>query len=254
MKRKCKICGEVTKDDRLIVCPECGASFSNGEPDRALLTPQQEKYIIGKIWKKHWKFLFGGFSILTVISVALLVFALIKAYNTGTAYLEKTLVKNISNEFEQPRIKQTIEDVAKSEARDVITNQINPIVEDFRAQIEKVKPPTLSLSGRKIRKLESGYKITLQFTPSKNEPLGIIIFQASIYDDSDVQIVDFWPSGGAFSSGKDSKKIASDGKKARLAYSLLSVGRPKFDLTVSGKARIRIEGNYLENAIIFSLE
>ncbi len=254
MKRKCKICGEVTKDDRLIVCPECGGSFSNGESDRALFTPQQEKYIISKIWKKHWKFLFGGFSILTIISVALLVFALIKAYTAGTVYLEKTLVNNISKEFEQPRIKQTIEEVAKSEARDVITNQVNPIVENFRAQIEKVKPPTLSLSSRETKKLESGYKITLQFTPSKNEPLGIIIFQASIDDDSDVQIVDFWPSGGAFISGKDSKKITSDGKKARLAYSLMSAGRPKFDLTLSGRARIKIEGNYLENEIIVSLE
>ncbi len=115
----------------------------------------------------------------------------------------------------------------------------------------QVNPPTLSLSGRKTKKLESGYKSTLQFTPSKND---ILIFHVSIDDDSDVQIVDLWPSGGAFIAGKYSKNIASDGKKARLSYSLTSGSRPKFDLTLSGRARIKIEGNYLENEIIVSLE
>ena len=122
----------------------------------------------------------------------------------------------------------------------ILTNQVNA--------------PTLSLSGRKTKKLESGYKSTLQFTPSNNGPLDILIFHASIDDDSDVQIVDFWPSGGAFIAGEYSKNIASDGKKARLSYSLTSGNRPKFDLTLSGRARIKIEGSYLENEIIVSLE
>jgi hypothetical protein len=122
----------------------------------------------------------------------------------------------------------------------ILTNQVNA--------------PTLSLSGHKTKKLESGYKSTLQFTPSNNGPLDILIFHVSIDDDSDVQIVDFWPSGGAFIAGEYSKNIASDGKKARLSYSLTSGNRPKFDLTLSGRARIKIEGSYLENEIIVSLE
>lgn len=130
--------------------------------------------------------------------------------------------------------------IASRKKEKILTNQVNP--------------PTLSLSGRKTKKLESGYKCTLQFTPSNNGPLDIIVFHASIDDDSDVQIVDFWPSGGAFIAGKYSKNIASGGKKARLAYSLMNGGRPKFDLTLSDRARIKIEGNYLENEIIVSLE
>jgi hypothetical protein len=130
--------------------------------------------------------------------------------------------------------------IASSKKEKILTNQVNP--------------PTLSLSGRKTKKLESGYKSTLQFTPSNNGPLDIIVFDASIDDDSDVQIVDFWPSGGAFIAGEYSKNIASDGKKARLSYSLTSGNRPKFDLTLSGRARIKIEGSYLENEIIVSLE
>ncbi len=130
--------------------------------------------------------------------------------------------------------------VRSSKKEKILTNQVNP--------------PTLSLSGRKTKKLESGYKSTLQFTPSNNGPLDIIVFHASIDDDSDVQIVDFWPSGGAFIVGENSKNIASDGKKAHLSYSLTSGNRPKFDLTLSRRARIKIEGKYLENEIIVSLE
>lgn len=134
----------------------------------------------------------------------------------------------------------SIKTITLIKEEEILTNQVNP--------------PTLSLSGRKTKKLESGYKSTLQFTPSKNGPLDILIFHVSIDDDSDVRIVDFWPSGGAFIAGPDSKNIASDGKKARLSYSLMSGSSPKFDLTLSGRARIKIEGNYLENEIIVSLE
>ncbi len=130
--------------------------------------------------------------------------------------------------------------IVSSKKENILTNQVNP--------------PTLSLSGRKTKKLESGYKSTLQFTTSKNVSLDVLIFHASIDDDSDVQIVDLWPSGGAFIAGKYSKNIASGGKKARLSYSLTSGSSPKFDLTLSGRARIKIEGNYLENEIIVSLE
>ncbi len=129
----------ITTDDRLVACPECGADFSSGEPDRNLLTPQQEKYIVSKIWKRLRKFLFGGFSILTVISVVFLVVALVKAYRSGTNYIENMLVTKITEEFEEPKIRKIMEQVAKAEARSVITNQINPIVKDFKAHISSLK-------------------------------------------------------------------------------------------------------------------
>jgi hypothetical protein len=252
MKRKCTTCGVITEDDRLIACPGCGANFSSGEPDRNLLTPQQEKYIVSKIWNKHWKFLFGGFSVLMIISVLLLVYAFVQAYRSGIDSIEKMLTTKIATEFEEPKIREVIEQVAKAEAQSVITNQINPTVEDFKARIDRVKPPALKLTSHDTEKLDTGYKITLQFTPSKNEPLGVIIFHASVDDDSDVRILDFWPSKGVFRHGKDSKKIEEDGKQALLRYSLLGVGRPSIDLTISGKARIKIQGNYLDEALLIT--
>ena len=135
MKRKCTVCNTVTTEDRLVACPECGAYFLSGEPDRTLLTPQQEKYIVAKIWKRHWKFLFGGFSVLTVISVALLAWALIGAYKSGTARLEKTLVDKVSKEFETAQIRAVVSNVAETKAEALLLEQIRPEVETFKTEV-----------------------------------------------------------------------------------------------------------------------
>ena len=153
----------------------------------------------------------------------------------------------------------TIDLIAESSAK------AQKLIENAKAEILEIKkqtaetaalasPPTLALTGKDIDDSNSKYKITLQFTSSKNKPLGAIMFFVTIIDDNSTKILNIWPSlkGGAFSTGKDSKKIDADGKKARLGYSLISVGRPTFDLTLSQKATIEIEGNYIENPITLS--
>ena len=138
-------------------------------------------------------------------------------------------------------------------------------VENAKAEILKIKkqvkeaaelasPPTLTLTGRDIEQGESNYKLTLQFTPSKNVPLGSIHFVVTVENNSDAKIINIWPSlkGGAFSSGKDSKQIDPAGKSAQLFYSLISNGRPTFDLTLSKKAAIKIEGNYIASPIFIN--
>lgn len=195
--------------------------------------------------------------------------------------VEKKVEILVAKQFEEPRIQETVKAVAADRAGTLMSEQIKPEVEKFKAEVavqfnelealgartrqleskitETIKlagPPTLALSGRDMENVDVGYRITLQFTPSKNEPLGTIMFLATVVDDSDIRILDFWPSikGGAFSTGKDSKKIREDGKQARLTYSLMSAGRPTFDLTLSGPGRLRIEGNYLSDAILVEPE
>jgi len=158
-----------------------------------------------------------------------------------------------------------------------IKTQVEGLLADSRAsheEIEKTKtevlaikkelvettalasPPTLQLAGREIKASDSGYKITLQFTPSKNEPLGSIVFVATIDDNSQTRILDFWPSplGAPSLTGDNSKAIEKDGRRGRLEFSQLSVGRPTFDLTVSGKARIKLEGNFLKDPVVLGPE
>jgi hypothetical protein len=148
------------------------------------------------------------------------------------------------------KVEELLLDSQKSQA------EILAINKQIEATAALAIPPTLTLTGKDTEVLTSGYKITLQFTPSKNEPLGSIVFVASIDDHSGAKILNFWPSikGGAFSSGDDSKKISADGKSAQLSYSLISMGRPTFDLTLTKKARIRIEGNYFKNPIVVDTE
>lgn len=259
MKRKCTVCHAVTTDDRLLACPECGADFVSGEPDRNLLTPQQERYIVSKIWRRHWKFLFGGFSVLTIISVVLLIVALVKAYNSGTAHLEETLVTRVAKEFEEPRIQKTVRDVAAERADEMMKKQIEPEVArakqelqdqlvDVQSAVDKIEemaaPPSLSLHERSITANAGVYAIAMRFKPSKTMPLGPVVFVAEIQDNSEAKILDFWPKGSGFMTGDRSKKIQDDGQSARLEYQLIGFGYPHIELKLSSPARVRILGNH----------
>ena len=153
MKRKCKICNTVTKEDLLIVCPECGADFNSGEPDRMLLTAQQEKYIVSKIWQKHWKLIFGGFSIIGVISLVLLFFTIVGLSKSATSHLEKILVDRVSKEFELPRIQVVVSNVATEQASYLMAEQITPEVTKFKADIA-IQLKELNSLVKKTRILE----------------------------------------------------------------------------------------------------
>jgi len=65
---------------------------------------------------------------------------LLGIYFKVTRYLETTLVTNISEQFQTPKIKNTVEEVAKNEANEILIKQVNPEVEQFKSQTgEKVK-------------------------------------------------------------------------------------------------------------------
>jgi len=107
------------------------------------------------------------------------------------------------------------------------------------------EPCKLAFLSKKIEKDDHGYRVTLRFKPSKNERLGLLAFSAALPVNTDKKILDFWPSSKSspFSSGKDSKKIAANGKYAILRYSLIGFGYPSIDLAVSGPTKVQIQGN-----------
>lgn len=73
-------------------------------------------------------------------------------------------------------------------------NRIIMLEEELAKTAAMAKPPTLSLSNSQITRTKSGYNANLQFVPSKNQPLGSILFIAAVIDNSEAQISDFWPS------------------------------------------------------------
>lgn len=121
---------------------------------------------------------------------------------------------------------------------------------------EKVKLNQIRLFSKKIERIGSGLRATVKFEPVKNEPLGQLIFGASLPIKSTAKILDFWPAteGGAFQTGGDSKKISEDGLAARLIYSLMGPGFPTVELTVSGPTPVTIEGNNGLETFTFQIE
>ena len=131
-------------------------------------------------------------------------------------------------------------------------NKSHRLQKDLDDTRKLAQPPTLTLHQHKTHTVGNTHTFTFQFLPSKNEQLGMISFVATIEQDGDAKIVDFWPSTNspAFSHGPQSKQITPDGRQARLTYSLLSAGPPVIDVTVEGRAPIRLEGNYMTNALV----
>jgi len=143
---------------------------------------------------------------------------------------------------------QTVKEIHEAKA------EILAIKKRLKGTIAPASRPTLKLTSQDTQTVHSNYCVTLQFTPSNNTPLESLEFTATVLDDSDARILNFWPSlkGGAFGSNKDSKRISRDGKRAHLSYAPLSLGKPIVDLTLSEKARIRIEGNCLKDPVVVS--
>ena len=127
-------------------------------------------------------------------------------------------------------------------------------------EIENTKklasPPTLVPRAKEINREEDGITLLLQFQSTKNQSLEKIIFYAEVEDGSTSKIIDFWPSlkGGAFSSGSNTKKIETNGKRGRLVYSLIGAGNPTFELKVSKATTVKITGNYMTEPFIVRIE
>lgn len=112
--------------------------------------------------------------------------------------------------------------------------------------MEMAAPSTLSLLSKEITKTDSGYRALLKFKPSKNQPLGQIVFLAKVADGFSAKITDFWPVlGPPFTTGPDSKKISDDGKDARLIYGLMAVGCPEVELKLSDAGKVLVSGNHV---------
>lgn len=125
------------------------------------------------------------------------------------------------------------------------SERISQLEIDLKRTESLAEPCKLVLHSKSMTKDEKGCRVTLLFRPTKNESLGLLDFGAALPVGSSERIRDFWPTQktSIFTAGEDSKKIADDGKSARLMYSLLSFGYPSVDLVVSGPTKVQIQGN-----------
>jgi len=155
------------------------------------------------------------------------------------------------------KIDEQHEVIMKKEKRiTVLEEEIEKLDHNISEVNKKAEPNKISLLSKNIEEKGEGYKITLKFKPTKNEPLGQIVLVAKLEKLSKAKILNFWPStaGGAFQSGKDSKQISDDGYSARLIYSLMGAGYPVVELTISAQTSILIEGNHGLGKFIINIE
>ncbi|MBU0519876.1 hypothetical protein KJ564_13170 [bacterium] len=102
------------------------------------------------------------------------------------------------------------------------------------------EPCKLILKSKSVEKVEDGYRLLLNFVPTKNEQFGFLDFTAVLPYNSSSKIIKIWPIG--FMSN-DSRKVSADGKSARLRYCLIGSVSPTIGILVSEPTRIQISGN-----------
>lgn len=108
--KKCKSCAVII-DSGLFLCPDCIAKQVKKEIRNSII-----------FWMSIISLIFG--------------IGLWQAYNHATKFMEKLLIERISKEFEQPRIKATVQEVAANEAKRLLQEQINPEVDKFKKETE----------------------------------------------------------------------------------------------------------------------
>ncbi len=135
MKRICPVCGARESDELLVACPNCGASYD----DESLIISRPELdaleiRVLKKLTRKVSRFVFGGFSVMTVVAVATLLFQFRSLWWAGVQRLQKTLNDRIAEEFQTKRIRDTVSDVADKEAKVLLRESLQPQIDNAVAE------------------------------------------------------------------------------------------------------------------------
>lgn len=126
--QKCKSCGKKISKG-LVLCPSCN---SPREEKELQLTSKQIKQIAKQVKKEFYKTLGFWIGILTLIFGV----SLYQIWQRAIDKIGYHLVDRINKEFEQPTIRETVKDVAKTAAKEMLTDEIQPEVIKFKAEIE----------------------------------------------------------------------------------------------------------------------
>jgi hypothetical protein len=135
MGRLCGSCHSKVDDDRLVACPNCGGVLTADAPRNNILQLEEKREIINEIWKRLWKWLIGGLSIIALGSFLHSGFTLDKLYNQGIEYVRGLLISRVEAEFQTEKISETVQRVAESQAKKMIKEEISPSIEAFQIEL-----------------------------------------------------------------------------------------------------------------------
>lgn len=198
--KTCHKCGNRIEDQRLISCPNCKALLTEHSAVPNSLSKEQEAQLLGSLWKRLLKYTIGGFSALAIISVITLFWSVKSAHKKATDWLAKDIRAKITEQFQEPKIADTVNRVASEKAEELLMNEIKPVQERFlhdvsvsREEVTSAKKAILALSQEleeerektlKIQKVVGprGIKGQNKFAKPLREYAGINVFLESIDD------------------------------------------------------------------------
>jgi vacuolar-type H+-ATPase subunit I/STV1 len=148
MERTCTECGKLF-NDKLAQCPFCGKlSTKSSEPS---LSSEQVKQLAKQVRKEFRN------SLIFWLGIASLIFGfgLLQAYRSAVGQMQEFFVQRISEEFQQPKIHETVQEVAVSTAQQILVEEIQPEVDKFKAESESAIQETKELVNATHSQLES---------------------------------------------------------------------------------------------------
>lgn len=137
-------CPEIGIDVALVACTRCGRSFRDSEialADQLRGLLDSEHALAASLEERTWRRLkrkVNNYSLAGAVAVGVLG---VLGIEISTYQAEQRIAKLIEDQlvvrFGEPRIRETLEDVAKREASDLIDGQIAPVVLASKAEIEE---------------------------------------------------------------------------------------------------------------------
>jgi hypothetical protein len=148
--RRCPTCHQLVDDDRLVACPnpQCPSRFSGTALPLPLSQDQVDRIVkavtddfsksgptLDKLAKPvAWRIFKNVHWWITLPVVYLALFGL--SYYRIQTGLQELLISRVAKQFEEPRIRDTFQEVANTKASELLTNEIQPAVTQFRADLQ----------------------------------------------------------------------------------------------------------------------
>ncbi len=167
INKRCPQCGRRPHDRLLVQCPDCRVAFVQEDQPYDGLTPEQLRLVARQIFGswKFWVALVGliGVAAWSIVTVADRIIELRSKEYLNTFGQQATnqiglafgqISNQISLEFKQPKIKATVEQVARERANAIFTNGVRPSLEAFQDALDLANAQ-LARSSNVVAELEA---------------------------------------------------------------------------------------------------
>lgn len=290
--KQCPRCGKKTTDRLIVQCPECDVPLIHDFEPRSPLTPDQLR-LIAKLILGSWKFWAGVAMVVALAAWGVIEVAEQIIERRTTDYLDTLeqqatnhirvvygqLSNQIVREFQQPRIRATMEQIANEHFDDILTNSIWPSLEAFRQSLNeanaqlakstndlaalakevklaqrKVTPKStavvatdeaskLTLVDQAVARNGSNYILSLFFKATGSQVIGVVDLIAGTYRQT-ARILNF----ASVTPGQSEPAVMNDlGDAARLKFTPPRGDAPiVIALELTAPTIVRVSGDVLD--------